>query len=293
MAPSMPNFSNFHPQQLRDAWQPQGTSTAMLASWALSCLLALIIPVAKWATERNSYYAYQGKYNEYEQQQRQYEEEQQAAEEGNYYYGATQCQWWNFRCRSSMNDNNYQQYGNNGQEQDERYYEQMQMRASMPSWFFFFGGKLEEDDRQREEMGLTQSQGNMQFVYWWTVLIFIGLAVFGWMTLYKGQDRMGLIIALAIFCQFALLNLITTVGAISTDNRDFEESTYGWYGQFSVLLAYTDFWMMLQTFGFAAVLGITRHMDKKKAASQDEEEIQMGYQGATDEASASAGGAVV
>eukprot|EP00985_Skeletonema_marinoi_P017247 scaffold9381_cov73-Skeletonema_marinoi.AAC.1 len=60
MAPSMPNFSNFHPQQLRDAWQPQGTSTAMLASWALSCLLALIIPVAKWATERNSYYAYQG-----------------------------------------------------------------------------------------------------------------------------------------------------------------------------------------------------------------------------------------
>eukprot|EP00985_Skeletonema_marinoi_P009242 scaffold4271_cov123-Skeletonema_marinoi.AAC.10 len=91
MAPSMPNFSNFHPQQpcpsrlipgdsvpqailsltnlffylsivdaVRDAWQPQGTSTAMLASWALSCLLALIIPVAKWATERNSYYAYQG-----------------------------------------------------------------------------------------------------------------------------------------------------------------------------------------------------------------------------------------
>lgn len=257
----------------------------MLASWALSCFLALIIPVSKWASERNNYYNYQGKYNEYEQQQRQYEQQQN----GEYYYGATQCQWWNFRCRSNMMNNNQNDDGN----QDERYYEQMQLRASMPSWFFFFGGKLEEDDRQREEMGLTQSQGNMKFVYFWSILMFIGLAVYGWMTLYKGQDRMGLIIALAIFGQFALLNLITTVGAVSTDDRDMEDSIYGWYGQFSVLLAYTDFWMMLQTFGFAAVLLITRYMDKKKAASesQDQEEIQMGYQGADD--NAEAGDAVV
>lgn len=263
----------------------------MLASWALSCFLALIIPVSKWASERNNYYNYQGKYNEYEQQQRQYEQQQEAAQNGEYYYGATQCQWWNFRCRSNMNNN----YQNDDGNQDERYYEQMQLRASMPSWFFFFGGKLEEDDRQREEMGLTQSQGNMKFVYFWSILMFIGLAVYGWMTLYKGQDRMGLIIALAIFGQFALLNLITTVGAVSTDNRDMEDSIYGWYGQFSVLLAYTDFWMMLQTFGFAVVLLITRYMDQKKAASesQDQEEIQMGYQGADDNAAAGDGDAAV
>lgn len=290
MAPKMPDFKNFRPQQLRDAWQPQGTSGVMLASWAISCFLALIIPVAKWGRERGNYYNYQGQYNEYEQQQRQYEQQQEAAENG-YYYGATECQWWNFRCRSNMN--NYQQYANNGEDQDERYYEQMQLRASMPNWFFFFGGKLEEDDREREEMGVTQSQGNMKFVYFWSIFMFIGLAVYGWMTLYKDGDRMGLIIALAIFGQFALLNLITTVAAVSTDDRDMEDSIYGWYGQFSVLLAYTDFWMMLQTFGFAVVLGVIRYMDTKKAAttSEDQEEIQMGYQGADD--NAAAGDAVV
>lgn len=267
---------------VRDAWQPQGTSCALLASWAISCLLAIIIPVSKWSSERNSYYASQGSYVEYQQQQRQYEEQQKAAEEGGYYYGAatTQCKWWNFTCRKGLN--NYQQYNENG-EQDERYYEQMQIRASMPNWFFFFGGKLEEDDRERQEMGLGQSNGSMMFVYLWTVFIFIGLAVFGWITLYKGRDRMGLIVALSIFCQFALLNLITTVGAIGTDNRDFEDSIYGWYGQFSVLLAYTDFWMMLHTFGFALVLALTRCLDKRRTVSKDE--IQMGYQGA-DESSA-------
>lgn len=235
--------------------------------------------MSKWAKERNSYYAYQGKYNEYNQQQRQYEEQQKAAEEGYYYSGVTQCKWWNFKCRQNVN--NYQLYNENG-EMDERAYEQMQMRSMMPGWFFFFGGKLEEDDRQREEMGYGQSQGNMIFVYLWTVFIFIGLAIFGWITLYKGRDRMGLIIALSIFCQFALLNLITTVGAIESDDRFFEDSTYGWFGQISVLLAYTDFWMMIQTFAFAVLLLITRCVDKRRGATQ--EEIQMGYRGADEAA---------
>ena len=161
----------------------------------------------------------------------------------------------------------------------------------MPNWFFFFGGKIEEDDRQREEMGMTNSEGNMKFVYAWSILMFIGLAVYGFMTLYKGQDRMGLIIALVIFGNFALLNLITSVGAVSTDNRDLEDSIYGWCGQFTVLLAYTDFWMMLHTFGFAVVLAVMNLLDKKKAVTQDQDEIQMGYQGGADDDDA-AGGAV-
>ena len=243
-----------------------------MAAWAISCFLAIIIPVSKWSKERNNYYAYQGQYNEYEQQQRQYEEQQNGNYNNNNY--AVQCSWWDFKCRKNMN--NYQMYNENG-EMDERYYEQMQMRGMMPGWFFFFGGKLEEDDRRREEMGYGQQDGNMQFVYYWTVFIFIGLSIFGWITLYKGRDRQGLIVALAIFCQFALLNLITTVGAIETDNRYFEDSSYGWFGQFSVLLAYTDFWMMIQTFSFAVVLALTRCWDKKRSATP--EEIQMGYRG--------------
>ena len=280
MAPSMPSIPSM--SALRASWAP-ASSVAILAAWAISCFLAIIIPVSKWSSERNSYYNYTGKYNEYEQQQRQYEQQQN----GNY-YAVTPCQWWNFSCRS--NANAYQQFNNNGN-QDERYYEQMQLRASMPNWFFFFGGKIEEDDRQREEMGLTNSEGNMKFVYAWSILMFIGLAVYGFVTLYKGQDRMGLIIALVIFGNFALVNLITSVGAVSTDNRDLEDSIYGWYGQFAVLLAYTDFWMMLHTFGFAVVLAVMNLLDKKKAVTQDQDEIQMGYQGGADDDDA-AGGAV-
>jgi hypothetical protein len=201
------------------------------------------------------------------------------------------CQWWNFRCRSQVrnsyqqynqNQYNQNQYNQNGEQDEIYYYDQMQIRASMPDWFFFFGGNLEEEVRQRQEIGLGQSNGSMKFVYLWTVFIFIGLTIFGWMTLYKGRDRMGLIVALSIFCQFALLNLITTIGAIGTDDRDFEDSIYGWYGQFSVLLAYTDFWMMLQTFGFALVLAITRCLDRRRTLSKDE--ARMGYHEANEAA---------
>ena len=56
--------------ELRDAFQPaQGTSGFLLLGWAISGILAIIIPVSKWSAERNKYYGYYGQYNAYEQQQ--------------------------------------------------------------------------------------------------------------------------------------------------------------------------------------------------------------------------------
>lgn len=67
---SIPNPRNMHiprPNELREKFQPEGTSGALLFGWALSSILAMIIPVSKWGAERNKYYNYYGQYNEYEQ----------------------------------------------------------------------------------------------------------------------------------------------------------------------------------------------------------------------------------
>lgn len=177
--------------------------------------------------------------------------------------------------------NRYQQmYGQNGG-QGGGNQEQAQMRAMLPGWYFFFGGSVEEDQRRREEMGMGSNDGSMKFVYAMTIIMFIGLAVFGFRSMYAGKDRAGVIVALLIFGQFSLMNLLTTVqGTIETDGRFFEDSVYGWFGQWSVLVAYTDFWIMIHCFAFAAFLSILRCLDKKGQKDADEEHAQaeeMGY----------------
>lgn len=275
------------PREMREQFQPEGTSGYLLAGWALSSLLALIIPVSKWAAERNRYYSYYGQYNEYQQQQNQYEEQGNGNYNGNYngnnYYNM--CSWWDIKCRYQMrryqqmygNNNNNNNNGGNGDQ------EQAQMRAMMPGWYFFFGGAVEEDDRDREEMGLSSNNGSMKFVYACTIVMFIGLSIFGFRAMYSGKDRMGIIVALLIFGQFSLMNLLTTVqGTIETDDRFFEDSVYGWFGQWSVLVAYTQFWLMLHCFIFAGMLGLLRCLDKKAqrdvaAGENVEESMEMGY----------------
>eukprot|EP00571_Detonula_confervacea_P005732 CAMPEP_0172326716 /NCGR_PEP_ID=MMETSP1058-20130122/57390_1 /TAXON_ID=83371 /ORGANISM="Detonula confervacea, Strain CCMP 353" /LENGTH=294 /DNA_ID=CAMNT_0013043569 /DNA_START=395 /DNA_END=1279 /DNA_ORIENTATION=- len=271
------------PREMREAFQPEGTSGWLLLGWSLSSLLAVIIPVCKWAAERNRYHQYYGQYNEYQQQQQQYEEQGNGNyNNGNYY---NLCSWWDIKCRYQMR--RYQQnYGNNNNnnngDQDQ---EQAQMRAMMPGWYFFFGGAVEDDDREREEMGMGSNEGSMKFVYFCTIVMFIGLSIFGFRAMYSGKDRMGVIVALLIFGQFSLMNLLTTVqGTIETNNRYFEDSVYGWFGQWSVLVAFTDFWLMLHCFIFAGMLGLLGCLDKKAqqdaavGAGEDvQHSMEMGY----------------
>jgi len=271
------------PREMREKFQPEGTSGTLLFTWTISSILAIIIPVCKWSVQRKKYYSYYGQYNEYEQQQQQYEEQangnyNNGNGNGNGYYNL--CSWYDFKCRYSMRK--YQQmygYNNNGNGGGGSN-DQAQMRAMLPDWYFFFGGSMEEDERQREEMGLGQNNGSMKFVYICTIVMFLAMAVFGFRSMYAGKDRSGVIMALLIFGQFSLMNLLTTVqGTIETDNRFFEDSVYGWYGQWSVLVAYTDFWLMLHCFIFAGFLGLLRCLDKRAAQDADDEaaNLEMGY----------------
>lgn len=262
-----------HPREWREKFQPEGASGILLFSWLLSSILALLIPLSKWAAERNRYHKYYGQYVEYENQQRQYEEQANGNYNGGY---ASLCSWWDVRCKYQMR-RYQQQYGNNG---DGGGQEDQQMRAMLPGWYFFFGGAVEEDERQREEMGMGQDNGSMKFVYVMTMLMFIGMAVFGFRSMYAGKDRAGVIFALVIFGMFSLMNLLTTVqGTVETDNRFFEDSVWGWWGQWSVLVAYTDFWIALHCFGFAGFLGLLRCLDKRaqKDADQEDAVVEMGY----------------
>jgi len=257
---------NVH-NQMRERFQPEGTSGTLLLCWTISALLAWIIPLSKWSAERNRYHSYYGKYNEYEYQQRQYEEGQNGNYNnynGNYNGGYYKlCRWWDLQCNYRMRRYS-QMYGNGGQGGGGG--EQAQMAGMIPGWYYLFGGSLEGDEREREEMGMGQNEGGMKFVYFCTIIMFAGLAVFGFRSMYSGMDRMGVIVALLIFGTFSLMNLLTTVqGTIETDNRFFENSVYGWFGQWSVLVAYTDFWLMLHCFIFAGVLGMFRCRDRKAA----------------------------
>jgi len=258
----MPNPRNMHiprPNEIRASIEASPTSGFTLFGYLLSSFLAIIIPVSKWSSERGKYYRYMGQYNQYDQQQQQYEN----GNNGNYNYNNYNlCKWYDFRCRLRMQ--RYQQYA---QQNGEQGGENGSMQALLPNWFFFFGGQMEGDEREREEgMGMNQNEGSMKFVYAMTIITFVGLTIFAMRSLWAGKDRLGVIVALLALGLFSVMNLLTSVQSISSDGRYSENSVYGWYGQFSVLVAYTDFWVMIHCFGAAAVLGLLRWKDKKSAS---------------------------
>lgn len=239
-----------------------GASGFTLACWILSSLCAIIVPVSKWTRERNQYYRYMGRYHEYEWKQRQYEEMQNGNGNGMYNNMNSMCSWWNYKCRQRVAKYQYymqNQGGNNGQNR------QGNMMSMLPGWYTFFGGTVESEGEGRDaEMRMNSgSNAAMKFVYFWNIIMFLGVAIFGYRTLANGKDRMGLIVALLIYAQFSLMNLITiTQGAIETNDRFFENSIYGWFGQWSVLVAYTDFWMFLHSIIFAAALGLIHYFNR-------------------------------
>lgn len=234
-----------------------GASGITLACWLISSLIAIIAPVTKWAKERRQYYKYMGRYNEYAWKQRQYEQMQNG--NGNWNNMGSYCSWWNYKCRQRAAA--YQWYMQGQQNGGQNRNGGNVMR--MPGWYTFFGGRVETEGE--DENMHTGSNAAMKFVYAWNIIMFIGLTIYGYRVLANGKDRMGLIVALLIYAQFSLMNLITTTqGAIETNDRFFENSIYGWFGQYSVLVAYTDFWMFLHSMIFAIVIGAVHCCDRSQ-----------------------------
>lgn len=263
--PDPRNLNIPHPREWRQKFQPQGASPILLLFWTLSAFVVFVAPLIKWSVERNQYYQYAGRYVEYNNQQRQYEQQQNGNNNNNNninYYNL--CGWWDYRCKAQMRQ--YQQNGQGGNNRD-------QNQIALPGWYYLFGGHAEEDERQREEMGMSSYDGTMKFVYSFTVIMFIGLSAYGFGRMYSGKERGSIIGALLVFGMFSLMNLLTTVqGTIDTDDRFFENSVYGWFGQWSVLVAYTDFFMVIHCFFFSLFLGVLMCLDKKAKKDVEAEE---------------------
>jgi hypothetical protein len=148
------------------------------------------------------------------------------------------------------------------------------------------GGVTEEDDRMREEMGLDRNttSGALKFVYLMTLLMFLGVLIYGGFVLFEKRRNhvLPLIVLLLVMAQFCFLNmLLLGQGVISTDDRDLEDSVYGWYGQFSVFLVYADFWFFLFGIIFACVLSLRmlwQRYQEKKQSHYDESDRVGDYQ---------------
>lgn len=246
----------------------------LLLTWLAGAFFSIIVPLRKWKSGREAYYAVYGAYNEYEQQQRMYEEAQNQNQNNynGYYdqngnwnaYQYNKCHWWQFQCRRTQKY--YQQAQQQGAEGENRMY--------APWWYDLLGGKTMGEGREREEMGM-EDDGAVKFVYWWLLLIFLAIVGYGVFILVKHHRtrsdpataptasanhtlHIGILMALLfLFMQFALVSMITMCqGVISIEDREMERSIYGWYGQWGVLIVYTCSWYFFYSLAALVVFGV-------------------------------------
>ena len=289
---NMLNWASTHPKQV---------FFGALSLWWLGGSLAILVPVAKWQKGRQAYYGVYGRYIEYEQAQRQYEQGQnQQNEQANYMYdqygnyvgqdgqydaegnldpnyGYKSCYWFQYKCKQQQYQwRMYQmQNGNSGDRNT----------VFTPQWYQFLGGKEGGDSRDRQERGQSAASqdGGSKFVYGWTVAMFVGLLMYGSAIMYSQYAKrktvpqlllhyVALALMLVLFFHAALMQMILIPqGVISTENRELEESVYGWYGQWGVLLVYWEFAQCLFTGIALLIMGTVMFCVSKYGKSTDEE----------------------
>mmetsp|Transcript_34339 Transcript_34339/g.71505 ORF Transcript_34339/g.71505 Transcript_34339/m.71505 type:complete len:290 (-) Transcript_34339:645-1514(-) len=245
------------------------TPWPLLGIWALGGVLSVVIPVAQWKGASKNYYNYYGKAVEYENNQRQYEWAQKQYEEAqngnnnnNNNYVAKDCKWYQAKCRKQ---NYYYWLSQEGGDGD-RYVQ------PLPEWYLTAGGKMgEEMDREREEQGLAtdEASGAIKFVYSLSIMTFVGLLAYGAFAIYKKIAGPILFVSMGFFglASFAQMILITQ-GVIATDDRELENSVYGWYGQLPVLMVYTNYAFVIFTLVFAVIFGIKAFVEQKFTSAE-------------------------
>lgn len=262
----MLNFKNIL-VHLKDPWT---------ASWIATSILAIFIPVIIWSTQRGSYYKSYGYALEAEERQRQYYENRDGNRNNNnnnnnYYTYYKECSWFNWPCRK-------RQYYFATMEDRNRGQQDGGVRQELPGWYIFLGGAEHSEDMMRwkeQNTGIRASSsagssGGVKFVYMMTLVLFLALVAYGALTLGKKQPVMGLEAFLVVAVAVALMNLVITAqGVISSDDRDMEDSYYGWYGQMGVLVAYTNFWIMLHSLGFLVAFRVRSYLDKRAGGGKE------------------------
>jgi hypothetical protein len=209
----------------------------MLTAWVLSGILVIFIPVIYWNRKKSKFFKEYGYIIEYENYRK-----------FSYY---PSCSWYQWRCRrkqfqyldgmeekSSGEDSEDGDYGIN----------------DLPTWYRFLGGLTEDERHVKEELNVDSTSGALKFVYGCTLVMFISMLAYGAYVLCTRRRAGRIVLIMALFAQFSLLNLLLLVqGVILTDDQDLQNEIYGWYGQLSVLMAYTDFMYILFCTVFALV----------------------------------------
>lgn len=130
-------------------------------------------------------------------------------------------------------------------------------REALPTWYINMGGELGDDEmnRAREEQGLSSDEatGPLKFVHRFTIFLFVALLAYGAVAMYFKQFLVPVYVAMGVFAVMSALQIIVlTQGVIKTDEREMENSIYGFYGQLGVLMVYANY----AYFWFAIVFGV-------------------------------------
>lgn len=128
---------------------------------------------------------------------------------------------------------------------------------------------LWRDDREGEDEG----SGTIVFVYVWTIVSLIALAICGNRMIANGNER-ALFWTLCGFANYAFVVCVLVGGleAIQVEGREIEET--GWYGQSSVLLFLTCIFGIINSLVFAFWIN-RRAVEATKSAEMQQQFIVM------------------
>jgi len=262
----------------------------ILVAWLLMGLTAFSAPIIQWSVHKKDYYSKVGYLVEYEQQQEQ--QNNNGNDDGDDAYGGVyrDCSWWNLVCKKQqasyasyyMGDNNDQ--GNQYDEDGNAVY-----NFQLPSWYIAIGGgeNSEEVRRWKEENTGERMEDDEEtspttgeiLVLTYMYLTLVGILGFGFYTFYQKKPLAPLKIGIWFLVQLIIVNVLLIPKLISSEDRMWDESIYGWYGQVGVLMAYFDFWVGIFCISFLVLLHI---QDKKGSGSSTEQgtdsDEENGYQ---------------
>lgn len=258
----------------------------MLMAWNITGLLAFVVPFVVWTVHKQQYYKAAGYMVEYEQQQQEYEDQYNGDDnyngndDGNGYSNIYQdCGWYNFVCKRQQMEyaNYYMASGDSGEQEYDEYGNAVE-EFSTPSWFLFLqGGNTEEmrkwteentGQRMEDDEELGNTAGEVAALVYMN-LAFLAVLGYGFYTFYNKYDLSKLKWSLFFLVQLVVVNFLLLPKLISSEDRMWDDSIYGWYGQTGVLMAYFDFWVGIFALVFLIVLA---REDKKNAAAGDEQE---------------------
>lgn len=265
-------------------------------AWLISGALAVLLPLTIWGIQRLIYFGRFGVQEYMEERQQNYEQAQQYYQQQNanywqYYWSGyynvneqtfyQKCFALNWPCRRRQYYYaTYGIYGNQGNDQQQA-----------PLWYIFLGGKTQKMEEWEEKHGHESHAnafvyGGLGWAYLLTLVLFFGLLSFGVSTFKKEGSIVELRAVIIATAVIALMNMILSVGLISSDEEDLNQYYYGWYGQMGVLMVYTNFWIMFFSVAFAIFFKRfgNESIKDRRAKQQNAESFLSGgdYQSASD-----------